>query len=196
MVVFFFQAEDGIRDLTVTGVQTCALPISEHQADTSEARADTLLAIVYPKDLSGNTIPTSGYAMWNAEYAQHVPTPSAPYGFGIPYDNRFIPPNIYTTYATYNDPNSGLAFKPQSGLDKTAYSGSFDWKLAGKTTLTAIFAYTDMRGQLSSDADASPMNLQVTDRKSTRLNSSHSQISYAVFCLKKKTTTVRHSHDK
>src|SRR2546430_5274435 len=27
------------------------------------------------------------------------------------------------------------------------------------------------------------------DRKSTRLNSSHSQISYAVFCLKKKQTT-------
>src|SRR5256886_13522374 len=26
---FFFQAEDGIRDLTVTGVQTCALPISQ-----------------------------------------------------------------------------------------------------------------------------------------------------------------------
>src|SRR2546430_8652437 len=30
------------------------------------------------------------------------------------------------------------------------------------------------------------------DRKSTRLNSSHSQISYAVFCLKKK-TTLQHS---
>src|SRR2546430_3543831 len=28
IVFFFFQAEDGIRDLTVTGVQTCALPIS------------------------------------------------------------------------------------------------------------------------------------------------------------------------
>src|SRR2546430_16031888 len=27
MMCFFFQAEDGIRDLTVTGVQTCALPI-------------------------------------------------------------------------------------------------------------------------------------------------------------------------
>src|SRR5688572_33423939 len=27
MWFFFFQAEDGIRDLTVTGVQTCALPI-------------------------------------------------------------------------------------------------------------------------------------------------------------------------
>src|SRR2546430_12634608 len=29
-----------------------------------------------------------------------------------------------------------------------------------------------------------------TDRKSTRLNSSHSQISYAVFCLKKKKLTI------
>src|SRR5688572_32189563 len=32
------------------------------------------------------------------------------------------------------------------------------------------------------------------DRKSTRLNSSHSQISYAVFCLKKKTKTQRNYH--
>src|SRR3989440_7370956 len=30
---FFFQAEDGIRDLIVTGVQTCALPILFHQLD-------------------------------------------------------------------------------------------------------------------------------------------------------------------
>src|SRR2546430_3583094 len=31
---FFFQAEDGIRDLTVTGVQTCALPIFWPDLDT------------------------------------------------------------------------------------------------------------------------------------------------------------------
>src|SRR2546430_6910324 len=31
------------------------------------------------------------------------------------------------------------------------------------------------------------------DRKSTRLNSSHSQISYAVFCLKKKKQKITHS---
>src|SRR2546427_7010073 len=35
VIFFFFQAEDGIRDLTVTGVQTCALPISR---STPEAR--------------------------------------------------------------------------------------------------------------------------------------------------------------
>src|SRR2546430_9714097 len=34
------------------------------------------------------------------------------------------------------------------------------------------------------------------DRKSTRLNSSHSQISYAVFCLKKKKTTSYDHHDR
>src|SRR2546430_9534420 len=32
------------------------------------------------------------------------------------------------------------------------------------------------------------------DRKSTRLNSSHSQISYAVFCLKKKKTHITRTH--
>src|SRR2546427_6005559 len=35
-------------------------------------------------------------------------------------------------------------------------------------------------------------NRRTVDRKSTRLNSSHSQISYAVFCLKKK--KQRHTH--
>src|SRR2546430_9968352 len=34
-----------------------------------------------------------------------------------------------------------------------------------------------------------PQLVRLEDRKSTRLNSSHSQISYAVFCLKKKKTT-------
>src|SRR5690606_41912343 len=32
--VFFFQAEDGIRDFHVTGVQTCALPITRPQTTT------------------------------------------------------------------------------------------------------------------------------------------------------------------
>src|SRR5437588_8197183 len=34
----------------------------------------------------------------------------------------------------------------------------------------------------------------VGDRKSTRLNSSHTVISYAVFCLKKKTSKTMHGH--
>src|SRR2546430_8600116 len=37
--------------------------------------------------------------------------------------------------------------------------------------------------------------LEGEDRKSTRLNSSHSQISYAVFCLKKKKTPSQPHHN-
>src|SRR3712207_8878716 len=36
-----------------------------------------------------------------------------------------------------------------------------------------------------------PGAVRSLDRKSTRLNSSHANISYAVFCLKKKTTTIK-----
>src|SRR5437016_4504225 len=38
MVLFFFQAEDGIRDWSVTGVQTCALPIWHHGRAALAAR--------------------------------------------------------------------------------------------------------------------------------------------------------------
>src|SRR3989441_8071600 len=38
-VGFFFQAEDGIRDKLVTGVQTCALPISRMRARMSSSSA-------------------------------------------------------------------------------------------------------------------------------------------------------------
>src|SRR3712207_7505420 len=41
-----------------------------------------------------------------------------------------------------------------------------------------------------------PVGLGRPDRKSTRLNSSHANISYAVFCLKKKTTPIRSSTRK
>src|SRR5256885_10352282 len=37
---FFFQAEDGIRDYKVTGVQTCALPISSRTRTTHRHIAD------------------------------------------------------------------------------------------------------------------------------------------------------------
>src|SRR5256886_4257287 len=37
---FFFQAEDGIRDLTVTGVQTCALPILARKSPSAGLDGD------------------------------------------------------------------------------------------------------------------------------------------------------------
>src|SRR3712207_7984953 len=45
----------------------------------------------------------------------------------------------------------------------------------------------DQLHRLLRRAAAAPADAAVADRKSTRLNSSHANISYAVFCLKKKT---------
>src|SRR2546422_8566224 len=99
---FFFQAEDGIRDVAVTGVQTCALPI-----------LPLLPALV----------------------AVMVAAPTA-------------------TPVT----------KPVGAT--VASAGVLDVQLT--------------------DRPGSTLPAESRDRKSTRLNSSHGYISYAVFCLKKK----------
>src|SRR5207248_716638 len=62
--VFFFQAEDGIRDRTVTGVQTCALPIFWAGLATpgKASPAQTLLgSIVQAKDAA-----SGGQLFWRA----------------------------------------------------------------------------------------------------------------------------------
>src|SRR3712207_7240937 len=46
------------------------------------------------------------------------------------------------------------------------------------------------RSLMSRDSTSRRDSLTSTDRKSTRLNSSHANISYAVFCLKKKKKTA------
>src|SRR5690606_41526368 len=46
---------------------------------------------------------------------------------------------------------------------------------------------TDKLGRLNLSIDGCKERDRIVDRKSTRLNSSHVKISYAVFCLKKKT---------
>src|SRR5437899_3808027 len=64
--------------------------------------------------------------------------------------------------------------------------------------LTAI--RTRLAALLAAEGDQAGIEVhQEADRKSTRLNSSHLGISYAVFCLKKKNSTTavpRHAHDK
>src|SRR2546429_958113 len=99
LIFFFFQAEDGIRDVAVTGVQTCALPIylSGSKASSRQGR----------KSILGE--------VWTL----------------------------------------GQLVRVQAGR-----------RHAGFQRFTAKSRHLD--------------------RKSTRLNSSHGYISYAVFCLKKK----------
>src|SRR5688572_32474654 len=67
---------------------------------------------------------------------------------------------------------------------------------------STLFPYTTLFRSLDQSQEAggkvvhshfaAPCEMGI-DRKSTRLNSSHSQISYAVFCLKKKNTKALHT---
>src|SRR5947207_10983673 len=106
LLSFFFQAEDGIRDHCVTGVQTCALPISRyHEA--------------------------SCWSCW--------------------------------------------------GVSRARRSAQNARNLWSSRTLQSRF--------LSVLGLVNIFWVRISDRKSTRLNSSHTVISYAVFCLKKKKST-------
>src|SRR2546430_3757928 len=113
---FFFQAEDGIRDLTVTGVQTCALPI--YRATRGGRRRERGVR------LGGRDQVLAREADRSVGSGSATGTPS---------------------------------IQPARDHRRTRHAGR--------------------------RAATTPRR----DRKSTRLNSSHSQISYAVFCLKKKT---------
>src|SRR2546429_5163820 len=63
-------------------------------------------------------------------------------------------------------------------------------KAAGRILL--VLGIKRFRGGPKVSATAAGSPVPLSDRKSTRLNSSHGYISYAVFCLKKKKLTKSH----
>src|SRR2546430_13713819 len=67
----------------------------------------------------------------------------------------------------------------------------FPYTTLFRSSVAALTAHPSGRRRAGYEA-----NLSRADRKSTRLNSSHSQISYAVFCLKKKKNTDTHLFDE
>src|SRR2546430_3635470 len=93
--------------------------------------------------------------------------------------------------------DNAVAMVELAGVDVVIVTGG-DSSLNELIVQADIRSYSDLKGQtLLVDAPNTAYALQLKkillmnglkegDRKSTRLNSSHSQISYAVFCLKKK----------
>src|SRR5688572_31420715 len=76
---------------------------------------------------------------------------------------------------------------PYTTLFRSANVAHFPEKLLEKLTVSdnSLDEYTGTIAETAPEMEHRKCGL--LDRKSTRLNSSHSQISYAVFCLKKKT---------
>src|SRR2546430_12719016 len=87
----------------------------------------------------------------------------------------------YTTLFRSLDQRASLP--PQAMIQPLAVVAELGTDVGARTD--AESELIDLRGRVRLDA-RSEIAAWRTDRKSTRLNSSHSQISYAVFCLKNK----------
>src|SRR6267378_6848123 len=73
---FFFQAEDGIRDLYVTGVQTCALPIFANGVEFTDKAPDN-----HGASTTGNSAPRENHAFWTKSAG--LESPNAAAGTGV-----------------------------------------------------------------------------------------------------------------
>src|SRR3989440_7849799 len=62
---FFFQAEDGIRDLIVTGVQTCALPIFA-------AAATALALVLFMLPVLPRIVPAEPFSWWSSDRSERT----------------------------------------------------------------------------------------------------------------------------
>src|SRR2546430_2838826 len=74
---FFFQAEDGIRDLTVTGVQTCALPIFRESPATSAGAVRTPINCCFSRD---SIVEPGGICAMASNWSSYIGTRSMPSG--------------------------------------------------------------------------------------------------------------------
>ena len=113
--------------------------------DNSEARADTLTDV--------------GDSGIDDFYKQFVLTDM----LNIAYDERFLPPNPYVSYATYSDPISTLKFEPVTAFEKESISGTVDWDITDTVNAKLILATTDITSRFATDADGSPLNMQTVD---------------------------------
>jgi iron complex outermembrane receptor protein len=128
-------------DLTFTGV---------YMNDTSEARADTLVHVGRNPMTGALPVPFNFWSGGTATY-------------GVPYDNRFIAPDIYTTYATFDDPSQGYAFNPKTSFEDKSISAKADIHFTDTMMLELIGSYSTFEGRFATDADGSPLNEQLVD---------------------------------
>src|SRR5688572_31786981 len=94
--------------------------------------------------------------------------------------------NIYTLSLHDALPISHAALRHDEAAHRARVGRAAQEHLAGRQLQAALGDVLERRRVVRRRGRE---QLDLEDRKSTRLNSSHSQISYAVFCLKKKNVT-------
>src|SRR2546430_6667382 len=214
---FFFQAEDGIRDLTVTGVQTCALPISLEESlirriKAALGRLDALVISDYDKGVVTDALADRVLTECHRRGVPVLVKPKTSRLFAYRGATAIVcnakEAGFFVTRQLDDDESVG-----QAGRALLAHFGCSAVVITRGADGLSVFEDTAPRGfhvpatsrevsyarvgqtrvdhashgrQVFDVTGAGDTVLSVTsntDRKSTRLNSSHSQISYAVFCL-------------
>src|SRR3712207_8647234 len=112
----------------------------------------------------------------------HRSCSSAPPSRGLTMLRRFAPALLLLLIGT-----PGLLHSQYFGRNKVQYT-NFDFKVI-QTEHFDVYYY-DREREAAMDGARMAERAYAKDRKSTRLNSSHANISYAVFCLKKKIKTT------
>src|SRR2546430_3449851 len=212
VVFFFFQAEDGIRDLTVTGVQTCALPIALPGGMLTSSPVRGLRPMPVLRGFTLKTPKRRSSMRWPRPRACFNDSKTVSTACSALVRLMFV---VATTAFTISSliTRSSRASEPDArgcGAGCQGRGGSSTLNIFWRSRSNHFGVATDRRDRskvISGGMDgrqARPMDpahvagaqddravygpAGARDRKSTRLNSSHSQISYAVFCLKKKKT--------
>jgi iron complex outermembrane receptor protein len=120
---------------------------TDYTNDESEVRPDTLVSVT-------PTLP-GAFQVWSDHYL--FPK------YGIRFDQRFVPSSPYVSYATYDDPASGLSFQPKTSLEQSGVSAKSDWNINDAVRSEVILSYRKFNGQFATDADQAPINEQTVD---------------------------------
>src|SRR2546429_6600471 len=108
---FFFQAEDGIRDVAVTGVQTCALPISFTMVKTlprEPSRLTFLWAVVSRTKASSRSVVVVGRSMYSRAPERIAFTIACGWAM-LPMANKGVSGNSWWTISIARKASVGLS---------------------------------------------------------------------------------------
>ena len=133
---------------------------SDFMDDSSEARADTLVALA-----TNATGPFAGqspvpFNFWEAGQTATYSTDPVNNPVTL---SSFLPPDIYTSYATYADPDSGIRFVPQTSIQQWGISGKADWNINEDIRMEAILSHREFSSAFATDADQGPFGEQTVD---------------------------------
>lgn len=115
----------------------------DDQDDESEVRANTLVDVI-----------PGVYTAWDTLIQDT---------YGVAYDERFLPPDPYTSYATFQDPLTGTEVPAQTSLDNNGWSLKADYAFNERHSVLAIYSNREFNSLFGNDHDVSPLTIQQVD---------------------------------